>query len=70
VRRALADHKCASARGPVVPRRCAVASQPALWSLREESSWLDRLPVANDGVEARRDDPRRRLVITKSKNKE
>ena len=49
---------------------CAVASQPASWSLREESSWLDRLPVANDGVEGRRDDLRRRLVITKSKNKE
>jgi hypothetical protein len=38
-------HPCA---GLLSHDGCAVARQPASWSLREESSWLDRLPVVND----------------------
>jgi hypothetical protein len=44
-------------RGSVSRHGCAVASEPAIGGLREESSRLDRLPVAKqtDAIGSRRE---------------
>ena len=54
LRRTSVDHKRASLSGLLSRDGCAVASESALGGLREESSRLDRLPVATTGVQLTR----------------